>query len=456
MLKTSSLPASMPAEEDKVDRDRRPVAWRGSNNAPRVGQRVPETGDTYHSNLDIARHLASREAGIMPMSRAEWQEFLQTYSSDFINGATARELHVLSETQRARHWMGYAPAAREAIAAAERRLGVRLPVSYRNFLLVSNGWRAIGDFTGDLLGAADIGWLTDLEPGWRGVVADCDYLDDCVLVSGSGDGYFWLLDSKRVGPDGEWTAYEWAAHDGLEPEPYPSFSALMVGTHEEFEKYRGRDGRPPHPAGADDLLEEGRRLAMDGDVDGASAALNAAYEKGSALAAYLRGLLLCFTHPGGIAESFIRNDVIKPRVLASVDEVHLRAELVPLYVNMWRDGATSPRGYLATLFADFLPPSGESDNTDPSSDYEILAARAARYVPPALPETPVFQMALDEGRRLLSSGQRDMAWKVVKRALPAWRPTSPYRIAPVILRTDPAFRAIITPDLYRTIVTTPH
>jgi hypothetical protein len=88
-------------------------------------------------------------------------------------------------------------------------------------------------------------------------------------------------------------------------------------------------------------------------------------------------------------------------------------------------------------------------------DREVLAARAARYVPPVLPEAPEFQRALDKARRLIAAGDHDVAWEVIRRALPLWRSDSFYRIAPVILRVDPVFRPVITPDRYRTIVTTP-
>ena len=40
----------------------------------------------------------------------------------------------------AKKWAGFPPASEAAIAATERRLKLRLPESYRQFLLVSNGW----------------------------------------------------------------------------------------------------------------------------------------------------------------------------------------------------------------------------------------------------------------------------------------------------------------------------
>jgi hypothetical protein len=239
---------------------------------------------------------------------------------------------------------------------------------------------------------------------------------------------------------------------------------LVVAARETFEELSGQEGRPVQPAGADELLSEGHRQALAGDVEAALASFHAAHAKGSALAPYLAGLLLCFTEPGSSAESYIRNNVLNDRILKSVDEVHLRAELVPLYLNIWRDGATAGPGYFAGWFASYLPPADpvtEPNYGDYSpgavamAEFDVLAARAARYVPPVLPEAPAFQQALDRARDLIAAGDNDAAWAVIQQALPLWESDSPYRIAPVILRVDPAFRPVITPDRYRTIVTTP-
>lgn len=237
----------------------------------------------------------------------------------------------------------------------------------------------------------------------------------------------------------------------------------MIDAREEFEKFGARDGRPVHPQSADDLLAEGRRRALAGDVDAALASLRAAHAQGSALAPYLAGLLMCFTEPGSAAESYIRNNVLQGWILAAVDEVHLRAELIPLYLNVWQDGATAHPGYFARWFADYLP--SAEGTTEPATsptqgtralaELNVLASRAARYTPPVLPEAPAFQQALDDARSLIAMGNHDTAWGVVQQALPLWETDSPYRIAPVILRIDPAFRSIITPDRYRAIVTIP-
>jgi hypothetical protein len=113
----------------------------------------------------------------------------------------------------------------------------------------------------------------------------------------------------QAGPDGEWTACQWLQSSGLQPEPYPSFGALAARAREFFEESSGGNGRPVHPEGAGDLLAQGRRQALAGEADGALASLHAAHAKGSALAAYLAGLLTFFTEPDPSAESYARNNV---------------------------------------------------------------------------------------------------------------------------------------------------
>jgi hypothetical protein len=409
----------------------------------------------------------------VPVTLPEWREFLRSYSDDYVRVATDEELAWLDEAQRERRWLGYGPATEDAVRAAEERLGTRLPPSYRNFLLASNGWRSIDLLIGELLTVEQIGWLPEADPAlWETWAEDADdsgdddltgLLQRCVLLSAHADGDYWLLDGNTAGPDGEWTAYLWMASSGTEPQPYPSFGALVAHARERFETFRGEHGRPLHPEHAGDLLSEGRRQALAGEVGAALASLRAAHAKGSALAPYLAGLLTAFTEPGLSVTAYISNNVLYDRVLAAVDEVHLRAELIPLFLNLWRDDASQAPGYLARRFERYLPPAEMSPGLDPAlspgararAEFDILASRAARYVPPVLPETPAFQRALDEARGLIAAGDDDAAWEVIRQALPLWEPGSPYRIASVILRVEPALRQIITPDRSRAIVTTP-
>jgi HEAT repeats/SMI1 / KNR4 family (SUKH-1) len=68
-----------------------------------------------------------------------WGAFLARWSWEWLQ---ARD-HVLElpDAVVESGWLGYAGATEEQLAAAEQRLGRRLPRSYREFLQVTNGWR---------------------------------------------------------------------------------------------------------------------------------------------------------------------------------------------------------------------------------------------------------------------------------------------------------------------------
>jgi hypothetical protein len=63
--------------------------------------------------------------------------------------------------------------------------------------------------------------------------------------------------------------------------------------------------------------------------------------------------------PSGIADSLQRwlrsQRSLRPLAFGLA---RMWAELIPLYLNIWRDGATAHPGYLARWLADHLPPGG--------------------------------------------------------------------------------------------------
>jgi hypothetical protein len=192
--------------------------------------------------------MAKRESHPAPVTVSEWREFLRGYSDDYLRVATEQQLGRLDDVQRENRWLGHEPADEEAIRAAEKRIGVRLPPSYRNFLLASNGWRHIAPLLYELLKVDEIGWLPEADPDlwfmWDHDDDLAEQLKRCVLLSGPADGDYWLLDGGDIGPDGEWSACWWLASSGLDPEPCPSFGALVVSGRELFEY-----GHPIRPDG---------------------------------------------------------------------------------------------------------------------------------------------------------------------------------------------------------------
>lgn len=132
-------------------------------------------------------------------------------------------------------WLGFAPVDEAAIAAAEARLGVRLPPSYCAFLAVSDGWRDCGPFISRLFSSAEMDWFAVRHQDWIDIWLDDDdeipvsdeeygrygeeqdsgairveYLPTMLQVSDVGDAAVILLNPRVIFPDGEWEAWFFA------------------------------------------------------------------------------------------------------------------------------------------------------------------------------------------------------------------------------------------------------
>ncbi|GHF50876.1 hypothetical protein FHX82_003945 [Amycolatopsis bartoniae] len=180
---------------------------------------------------------------LRPFSVTEWREFLRDYSAKFLDDSSLLRViekngageFVRSHVHR-EGWIGYEPAGEDAVAAAEERLGVRLPPTYRNFLLASNGFCYAGHV--DLLTVDEIGWLPDRDPdlveAWTFALDDPEreLIERSLLVArdDGGPGVCWLLHPGEAAEDGEWAAYEWFTGDGSSPDDdrYDNFGALLL------------------------------------------------------------------------------------------------------------------------------------------------------------------------------------------------------------------------------------
>lgn len=182
------------------------------------------------------------------MTPDNWRDLLGAWSREILAIEEFR-LELPPEVVAAR-WLGYPGATEEAIAAAEERLGMLLPPSYRAFLGVTNGWRTTKTLAGRLLPVGEIAWLRDIDPGlgelWvRGDRAakqagtiPSDYLTTgegllaALAVSDYHDKIL-LLIPRDIGPDGEWPGWFFAPWVPGE-ERSDSFWELMEGEHAIF------------------------------------------------------------------------------------------------------------------------------------------------------------------------------------------------------------------------------
>jgi hypothetical protein len=169
------------------------------------------------------------------MTYYPWATLLNTFSRKLIAGRdNTYHRWELTPEMIASEWLGNPGASLAQIEEAETRLGTQLPPSYREFLMISNGWRN-SDWTDMQLWATqEIEWFATRNSGWiqawlpdtdaRPSVPDEHYFvygeaQDCVslrreylstaleISSDSGDGDIFLLIPDVVFGEGEWEAW---------------------------------------------------------------------------------------------------------------------------------------------------------------------------------------------------------------------------------------------------------
>jgi hypothetical protein len=175
------------------------------------------------------------------MDRAGWKPFLKRWSEEWYraNPDECPDGQVPPDA-----WLGFPPASPDEVADLERRLGRRLPPSYREFLLVTNGWRHAGPFVWRLSNTSEIGWMRDLEPDF--VDGDVEYpigdpeedlLARALLISAEADVGYVFLDPDDVDERGEWAAYDWFSWTAMPPERSDSFYDKMCEYYNNFRKH---------------------------------------------------------------------------------------------------------------------------------------------------------------------------------------------------------------------------
>jgi SMI1 / KNR4 family (SUKH-1) len=185
---------------------------------------------TGGANTVIARRL-------QPLAALDWQSFLKKWSDDVLHLIDSNHIDQYFEqyTEALKSgYLGFPGAGAEEIDAAEKRLGVHLPASYKAFLHVSNGWRQIAMDAQDglLYPVSQIGWFRELEPesllAWLSGSSSIDasdeqyfvygprqdsvhlrdsYLKDCLAISNQIDSAIYLLNPHVVDASGEWEAW---------------------------------------------------------------------------------------------------------------------------------------------------------------------------------------------------------------------------------------------------------
>jgi hypothetical protein len=151
----------------------------------------------------------------------EWDQFLKAFSTALGVG----------------EWPGNAAAAEEHLLAAEKRLKIKLPPSYRAFLATSNGWRNASRAVPVLRLVEKVRWFGREHRDWvraymdpmqgaepllpaeqdyfnysqeDSVNFDVKHLAHTLCISDVGDSAVLLLNPMVVWPDGEWETWFFA------------------------------------------------------------------------------------------------------------------------------------------------------------------------------------------------------------------------------------------------------
>src|SRR5215217_7845376 len=197
------------------------------------------------------------------MTEYNWPEFLRGWSQELLESPAIRR--ALPDEVLATGWLGFPGATPAELAAAEARLGVTLPPSYRAFLATSNGWRATGPFIPRVWSTAEIDWFAARNADWIAAYVDAGAGDEepaipdaqyrvyepnqapfrladlpaTLEISATGDQAVYLLNPQVVAAGGEWEAWFFA---NWKPgaDRYRSFWDLLQAQRETFRLLRQR------------------------------------------------------------------------------------------------------------------------------------------------------------------------------------------------------------------------
>ncbi|MFI8201395.1 SMI1/KNR4 family protein [Streptomyces sp. NPDC085937] len=382
----------------------------------------------------------------------DWGTFLRRWQDEWVPSEDEAMELAEGETTLADLTLAAPPASEAEVADAERRLGTRLPPSYREFLLASNGWSLRDDSIHQLGAAHEIGWFGDpfgMTPMYRESL-DERATEQEVLLAGmweralqletDSDMSYALLDPGDTDDDGEWALYVYKGWSGEYPTRYPSFRAYMRRRYESFHAERA-----PLPDFVNDTtrardaeVERAREEALSGRREAARELLASAQRYGRPGAWGMLGQLDVLSRGVGHGGIFFGGLVADPRCTD---------ELVPVmalaHVRDSRPGR-SERPFALGVETD--------DGVRAAADSILARVRdgSHRYAPDG-----AFGQAVAEARDAARRGDTDTAWRLIRVALPSWQPPAPDLLAPLGLLADPVLGPVVTRERGLELLATP-
>ena len=204
-----------------------------------------ETPNASVKNLIVRQAPETVCKGSAVSDDSGWRKLLEWVSADVVEAGEFEEEVPVEAV--AGGWLGSDGATAEEITAAEMRLGVELPPSYRAFLSTTNGFGPVGFFVRRLRPIEELVWLRDEDPELIAIWADETQeseLAETLAVSDEYDGARVLLNPTVVDDNGDWEAW-FFAHWVPGAERHSSFRTLVEQTHGSFvEQLRAERGEP--------------------------------------------------------------------------------------------------------------------------------------------------------------------------------------------------------------------
>ncbi|MGW7360828.1 SMI1/KNR4 family protein [Streptomyces sp. NPDC054802] len=384
----------------------------------------------------------------------DWRSFLLKWSAEWADSLTDGETRSEDDeaARRARR-LGFPPASEERISAMEKRLGRRMPPSYREFLAVSDGWRHAGGFVWLLAGTEAAHWHND-ESGLAEMFEedldedagpeeqrDVDIWRRGLQLDVESDATYVVMDPEDVDEDGEWPVYTWAGWRAAPPERHASFLEFMRDMHREFHSLQAHrsDGEPAFVNDTtrelDALVEEARLQALAGCWERAREALDEAKRYGRPRAAglgdqirRLLGQTYMVYYDGLVTDPLYAPELLPPLVAEHA-------------AHAYRDDSTL-RFHVRGADEDLLSLAYATLDQVRNGTYRYTAAGP-------------FGEAVERARELARWGDTDGAWRTLRNALPLWEPLGPDHLAPLGWVADPVLGPLLTPERGRELLSTP-
>jgi len=191
----------------------------------------------------------------------DWQELLADWNAQLLSDPDITA-HIPQDVCQS-GWLGYSGATEEQIQAAEARLDIELPASYRAFLKVTNGWHHTGYFIYRMRPVEEIEWyytqnkesidpIVDVYQAMgpipdqdyfvygdkqRSAVYRAEYLLSAIQISDIGDAAVYLLNPEVRTADREWEAWffsSWVPGANR----FPSFWQMMQWEHQNYKELK--------------------------------------------------------------------------------------------------------------------------------------------------------------------------------------------------------------------------